>query len=348
MSLCTLTLEGSGTALVPTHTTLAIPEKNCATLDIRVTAHLPQTLTMSKEEFMPSLVPCLRIRTHSSGEWITASSAIAAPTIHLSSSSLIQQALNEAPPGSTLLVAPGRYFENLRITKPVNLRGSGPADQTKLFGSIWVLSTSHVTVDGVCVYPLDQPSAGLRITSSADVFIQNCIVTQDLSQKFLVSRKNASGIYASHSSGVHFTNNILRGYGFGLYLDECHGCMVRTNVFCGCWNALGVARCDGLTLTGNWFRENMAVVLSLEGGAGGYGLAANGNMFEDNAALDVVGGYSLPLGSGSVLVEELQRRSEGGGGESERKEAKVVVRGTCMGSEDLKTSEYCASIQGME
>ena len=373
MSLCTLTLKGSGSALVPANTTLTIPEEVCATLDIKVTTNLPQTLAISKEEggeaFTPSLVSHLKIRSRLSDKWITASSATAATTVHLNSSSSIQRALNEAPVGSTVLVAPGRYFETLQITKPVNLRGSGPADGTKLFGSIWVSSTSHVTVDGVSIYPLDYPSAGLRVTLSADVFVQNCIIAQDQSQKFLLLRRNASGIHVSHSSGIHFTNNILHGYGFGLYLDECRSCVVQSSVFRGCWNALGVARCEGLRLTGNRFRENMAVWLSLGGGAGGgpVGLVANGNVFEDNVedfviGSDGVGGvtggfFSLPQDSGSeysIRLGKEGRLRNGGGpdddGASERKVAKVVMRGICAASDakDLKKPEFCASIQGTD
>jgi Right handed beta helix region/Protein of unknown function (DUF1565) len=46
----------------------------------------------------------------------------------------IQSALDSAPPGATIVVAPGTYRENLLILKPVTLRSTGGAAQTVVDG----------------------------------------------------------------------------------------------------------------------------------------------------------------------------------------------------------------------
>jgi parallel beta-helix repeat protein len=240
-----------------------------------------------------------------------------------------------------VLIPPGRHFETLHISKAVTLRGSGLTDQSMLFGSIWVSSASGVTVDGISIYPLGAPSAGLHITSSTNVFIQNCAITRDWSNNFIVDTRNSSGIYVSRSSSVHFTNNILYGYGFGLYLDQCRDCAVQTCVFRDCWYALGVARSEGLKLVGNTFRENMAVLRLLEGGTRGK-LVADGNVFKDNVegiaggkAAGDIGGFPFPQRG------DLEPMTE-----SERSATRVMVRGSCLERKMEDSRNPCVDVPG--
>lgn len=127
--------------------------------------------------------------------------------------------------------------------------------------------------------------------------------------------------------------------------------MVQTSVFRGCWNALGTAKRGGLKLTGNFFQENMAVMLSLDGGVGGGRLVADMNVFEDNVegfvnATDGV--FPIPRLHGARGSSYWLGREAKLGREDGRRATNVVVRGCCSEreSKDPKNPEHCAYIQG--
>ena len=61
----------------------------------------------------------------------------------------IQTAINEANPGDTLEVQSGVYYENVNVTKPLILKGTGmPVVNAQNKGSAIILSGGGITLDG--------------------------------------------------------------------------------------------------------------------------------------------------------------------------------------------------------
>jgi len=149
----------------------------------------------------------------------------------------IQQAVDAAKPGDTVLIAPGTYTENVVVNKPlmISAAGSRPtvrsADASK---DVFQLTSSGVRIDG------------LMITGGASgVNIQNtskCVVTN------IVARDNVRAVYLSQSKENEISNSNLAGNGYGVYSDYSSNNTISSNVATfekGAVNALG----DGIYLT---------------------------------------------------------------------------------------------------
>lgn len=374
-SICSLRMEGSGDALVPTNQTLVV-QGPCEGVEISVTVRPPSSslshsttptttgtgTTGSKKggAASTSLVPQTRLRTSASGgKWVWPASMQTRRRTVVGDS--IQRALDDSPDGATLLVPAGQYHENLNLTKPVTLVAASSVSRAPgsssvvLFGRISISSTHDVIVDGISVYPVGPPSttaAALEITSSSDVFVQNCRIAQDQLQWFTLRARNSSAILVRDSSRVHFTNMVISGHGgCGLSMDRCEHCAIQTSIFRACRNAVGVAGSDHLRLTGSYFRENMVVMLSPPEGPG-EGLVVRGNLFEDNVHFAVSsssdGSFVVPLAGGrgsDVPLSYLDQAARHGDTGSPARRLLVVVTGSCE-SDRAADDVPCVHMQG--
>ncbi|MFW6056817.1 MAG: hypothetical protein ACOC9B_05875, partial [Chloroflexota bacterium] len=75
---------------------------------------------------------------------------VEAAVIEVDAGDSIQDAINAAAPGDTILVNPGTYTENLSIGKSLTLRSSGGADATTIDGTINIdlVDDEHVVLGG--------------------------------------------------------------------------------------------------------------------------------------------------------------------------------------------------------
>jgi parallel beta-helix repeat protein len=148
----------------------------------------------------------------------------------------IQQAVDAAKSGDTILVAPGTYTEKIVVNKPLTITaGSGrptvqAADSS---GDVFLLTSSGVHIDG------------LKITGGASgVHIQQ---TSMCTVKNIVARDNKRAVYLSYSSNNKVSDSDLAGNGYGVYSDYSSNNTVASNVATsetGADNALG----DGIYL----------------------------------------------------------------------------------------------------
>ena len=171
----------------------------------------------------------------------------------------IQEGIDHVSSGGTVLVAAGRYTENLLIHKDVNLVGSG-ADQTILDGSTAMMPTLQFigvvqgTVEGF--YILGGNGAGIRVETSG-VTIQSNII----------SDVNGSGIEVASGSQVAILSNwIISNAQDGLSIlgDVGQGRIVN--------NIIAANGRDGIRgITG----RNMTITNSIIVSNGGYGVAVD-------------------------------------------------------------------------
>ncbi|MFH1147913.1 MAG: Calx-beta domain-containing protein [Pseudomonadota bacterium] len=122
-------------------------------------------------------------------------------------SCLIQQAIDEAEPGSTVIVGPGFYWGSFRITKPITLRseqgpdvttirGNGaPWQLTPLSAGVTITQCDGAVLDGFTITNEWNPEAGIMCSEmgggwtnvkggiwcykSTNTTIKNCIVTRN-------------------------------------------------------------------------------------------------------------------------------------------------------------------------
>jgi hypothetical protein len=178
-----------------------------------------------------------RTRLFTAGAVALASVAVAAPawgagrTVCPSGCAFktIQSAIEASAPGATITVGPGSYFENVKVTKPLTLQGSGagtvvyPAisEPTCKTGSgslcsgaasnIILVEASNVTITKLSLNGDNPHLSGGVMVGGAEIDARNGIITNHLNgvpyTNLVVSNVSVSniylrGIYASTSGGT--------------------------------------------------------------------------------------------------------------------------------------------------
>lgn len=144
---------------------------------------------------------------------------------HTTSFTMIQAAVNAVPPGSTILVCPGVYGEQVTISKPLMLRGIGSnnADQAVIVVPSGGLTPNVTSIAGESV------AAQVLVTNSSSVEISNIVVdgtggTQSCSTTGIWL---AGIFYASNSSGeishVRVSGQSDDGCGIGIWAENAAG-----------------------------------------------------------------------------------------------------------------------------
>jgi len=134
----------------------------------------------------------------------------------------IQAAIDAAEPGDTILVSPGTYSENLRITKALTVRSTDGAEETIIDGTssyIVIISHSDVTFEGFTVtnpeYDGGADASGILVETVTEpisnVQILNNIVTRVRSETGTTpSMYGATGINIGYATTKGFTlSNIV-------------------------------------------------------------------------------------------------------------------------------------------
>jgi competence ComEA-like helix-hairpin-helix protein len=133
----------------------------------------------------------------------------------------IQEALNAAVPGDTVVLAPGDYTGNITMHDSVTLAGSGPENtiirgQVRWFGSDGVSVTGvKVTADGASGY---SPDVGINV--DGEIFTVSGTVVEGF----------GSGIGVDSTVEGEITGNIVRNNKFGIEINESAAVLISNNV----------------------------------------------------------------------------------------------------------------------
>jgi len=142
---------------------------------------------------------------------------VEAAIIEVNPGGSIQDTINAAAPGDTILVPPGQYIEDLTIDKSLTLRSSGGAANTVIEGrvAIDIEDDEHVVLGGT--------GSGFEITGSGNGIEATVQYWSSLSIAGNTVTDNAYGIYVSYVryfSELDISGNSITANEFeGIYLE---------------------------------------------------------------------------------------------------------------------------------
>jgi parallel beta-helix repeat protein len=164
----------------------------------------------------------------------------------------IQDAVNAAGPGDTIIVYPGTYTENVDVNKSLILKGEGmPVVDAGESGSAITLAADGCTVEGFEVTGAGGAwgDAGIRIESNNGLVKGN-----------LATNGPGWGVSLWHSSGNILIDNNVTNNMYGIFLDESGNNTLVENIMSGNTLNFGV---EGVEETD--FRDNIDTSNTVEG-----------------------------------------------------------------------------------
>jgi len=200
--------------------------------------------------------------------------------------SLIQEAINSAPPGSTILVRYGYYPEKLTINRPVHLIGeSNPEDQKPIIDAQYTGTPVSVTAAGVTVENFSLTGAGsetairpaVAVRGNKAVIRKNWIfenyagvrfesVTGSVFDDNIIWNSTSNAIYGESSSYLDISNNTIvwTRESPAIRLVSAYNSVVKGNAVAEN-NKGGVSITgSGVTLYDNFFNNTINVVLNAD------------------------------------------------------------------------------------
>jgi parallel beta-helix repeat protein len=124
-----------------------------------------------------------------------------ASTYYVNPGGSIQDAMNAADPGDTIIVGDGTYIENIDVNKRLTIKSENGADSTivrAVDNHIFNITADHVNIIGFTIEEASN-NCGVSITDANNCNISNNIVSG-----------NYQGIHLSKSSrNTIFNNNVL-------------------------------------------------------------------------------------------------------------------------------------------
>jgi nitrous oxidase accessory protein len=166
----------------------------------------------------------------------------------------IAAAIARAQPGDVVVVARGRYVENLLIDKPLTLKGIGrPTLSGALKGDTVRVVAPDVTIESIIITDsgddLTAQNAGIYIQSGADrVAVTHCDIAYSLfgiwiegvkdarivdnlitGKREYASAQRGNGIQLFNTTGAHLIGNHISFVRDGIYVDVSHHAIFRGN-----------------------------------------------------------------------------------------------------------------------
>jgi len=166
----------------------------------------------------------------------------------------IAAAIDRAQPGDTVSVMRGRYVENLRIDKPLTLRGiDRPTVSGGLQGDVIRVTATDVVIEGLIVTEsgddLTAQNAGIYIQPGAHrATVRNCDIAYSLfglwiedvedvqiidnlitGKRDYPSAQRGNGIQLYNTTGARIVGNRISFARDGIYVDVSHDAVFRKN-----------------------------------------------------------------------------------------------------------------------
>jgi nitrous oxidase accessory protein len=134
----------------------------------------------------------------------------------------IQQAVDAAKPGDTVLVTPGMYAENVVVNKPVTITaasGRPTVQAADLSKDVFLVTSSGVHIDGLTLTGGDSAVNVAQVSS--------CLVTS------VNAHGNVRGVYLARATSSEVRNCNLADNGYGVYCDYASSNTIANDVATG-------------------------------------------------------------------------------------------------------------------
>ncbi len=169
----------------------------------------------------------------------------------------LQEAINNAMPGDTIMVERGVYKEpTIIVNKPLYLKGIGyPVLDGQKKNEIMIIKSNRVVVEGFAVqhsgYSGYNDIAAIRIVNSRYVTIRNnklddtffgiysqhatgCTISGNELRSNAVNEINsANGIHCWKSDSMQILNNTITGHRDGIYFEFVTNSIIKNNISAG-------------------------------------------------------------------------------------------------------------------
>jgi parallel beta-helix repeat protein len=198
----------------------------------------------------------------------------------------IQDAINKASTGDTILVYSGVYNENVVVDKSVTLKGIGyPVVDAERSGSVITLTGDSITFEGFNVTNSEgsrsdtlmggvERGAGIKVSSSNNIITDN------------TASNNDYGIYLYNSNNNTITGNMASNNYDGIYLSSSsHNNITGNNVSNNNRNGIYLLTSCNNTITDNPFNCNNRNGIRLESSSNNNTIAGN-TFVNDGLAID--------------------------------------------------------------
>ena len=202
----------------------------------------------------------------------------------------IQDAINNAKDGDTILVYSGIYYENVVVGKSVTLKGiDQPVVDANSSGSAITLTEDRITLEGFNATNSGSSwrDVGIKVTSNNNTITGNN-----------VSSNNSVGIDLYDSSNNNITGNNVCNNSFGIFLPSSRNNTITSKNVCNNLYGIYLDYSSNNTITGNVFVNDGLYV------AGSYQ-----NIVEDNTVngkplvyLEEVSNYTVEDAGQVILV----------------------------------------------
>jgi len=262
------------------------------------------------------------------GAFVAQAAPAAAATFTVRPGQSIQAAINAAPPGSTIVVRPGTYRENVTIRKN-NITLQGTPDQT-------VLEPSGNAPTGGCAFPggnqgngppensgicvignfdfstftLIKPVNGVSVTGftvrnfpNQGIFVvggQNTTVQNDT-----LVNNGAYGVFANTSTNTVILDNRASGSGeAGIYVGDSPNAqaVVKNNTVFDNGFGIFIRSASNGAIVANNAHDNCLGILFLEAPNAPTNWAATGNQVNHNNRSCPAGDDAPPISGGGIVV----------------------------------------------
>jgi nitrous oxidase accessory protein len=131
----------------------------------------------------------------------------------------IQQAVDAAKPGDTVLVAPGTYTENVVVSKPLTITGNATVNAADSSKDVFLITSPGVHIDGLTI---SGGESGVNVGGVA-----SCAITN------ITEHGNVFAVYLANATNSVVSNNNLANNHYGVYCDYATSNTIANNVATG-------------------------------------------------------------------------------------------------------------------